>query len=169
MNIIRHEAEGDLAGIRYVHEKAFERPGEADLVDSLRDREAILISLVAERDGQVVGHIAYSLVQIKAGESTFNALGLAPLAVLPQLQRQGVGTELIESSLDDCRREGHALVIVLGHPDYYTRFGFTRADAYGIVCEFDVPPEAFMVKELQEDALTGVHGTVFYAPEFHEI
>jgi len=126
---------------------------------------AVLLSLVAEVDGAVVGHILFSPVTIETEASTKSAVGLAPMAVLPGHQRQGIGARLIERGLQELRRQGHTAVVVLGHPGYYPRFGFERASRFGLRCQFDCPDEAFMALELQPGALAEVRGLVRYRPE----
>jgi putative acetyltransferase len=170
---IRDETPADHAAIRRVHELAFGRPGEADLVDALRGRRPFTISLVATDgpDAGVVGHILFSPVTLVSGDSTtgldaVRLLGLGPMAVLPSWQRRGIGTMLVERSLAGCRHLGHAGVVVVGHPRFYHRFGFTPARARGFACEFPVPDDVFMVLELEPGALAGRTGLVRYAPEF---
>ena len=137
-------------------------------MDTLRARGKVTLSLVAVADDRVVGHILFSTVSIEAAEKTVSALGLAPMAVLPEFQRQGIGSLLVRSGLEECRKAGHRVVVVLGHPDYYPRFGFVPSTRHGIKSEFDVPDEVFMVTELSEGALSGCAGTAKYQPEFSE-
>lgn len=167
--IIRAETLRDIPDVRRVNELAFGRPAEADLVDALRETAHPIISLVAELDDQVVGHILFSPVTIESEDESLEALGLAPVAVLPDYQNRGIGAALIRSGLAECRCIGHEIVIVLGHPSYYPRFGFVTASTVGIRCEFEVPAEAFMVAELTPGALQGRHGVVHYPPEFQGV
>ena len=164
MLTIRRETPEDVAPIRYVNEQAFGQNGEAELVEKLRNRAVLTISLVAVRENKVVGHIAFSPVAIESKYSSFEA----PMAVLPAYQGKGIGSQLVQAGLEECRRLGHEIAVVLGHPDYYPRFGFIPAKARGIDCEFEAPDEAWMVLELQEGALTGKSGTVKFQSEFHE-
>lgn len=152
-----------------VETAAFGRINEARLVDSLRSAGALTFSAVAEAESKVVGHAAFSPVKIEDERGSFEALALAPVAVLPTWQRKGVGSALLKWSLDECRRLGHKLVIVVGHPEYYPRFGFVPATPGGIRCPFDVPSEAFMLLELQPGALAGRTGTIKYRPEFNDV
>jgi putative acetyltransferase len=152
-----------------VETAAFGRINEARLVDSLRSAGALTFSAVAEAESKVVGHAAFSPVKIEDERGSFEALALAPVAVLPTWQRKGVGSALLKWSLDECRRLGHKLVIVVGHPEYYPRFGFVPATPGGIRCPFDVPSEAFMLLELQPGALAGRTGTIRYRPEFNDV
>jgi putative acetyltransferase len=165
---IRKETPADRAAIFEVNLRAFGQPGEATLVDALRrDGDFIpALSLVAERDGTVVGHILFPPVTIESKTGSVPALALAPMAVLPELQRHGIGSLLVREGLAACRRLGHRIVIIVGHPEYYQRFGFTPARVKGIEAPFPVPDEAFMVLALTEGSLEGVHGTVRYPPAF---
>ncbi len=166
--IIRREEPQDIAAIRIVNEQAFGGSVEANAIDALRDRGAATLSLVAVIDEQVVGHLFFSLVTIESPDRSWPGLGLAPLAVLPEYQRQGIGTALMNAGLEECRRLGHARVIVLGHPAYYPRFGFERASAYGVRFEYEAPDEACMILALQPGALDGVSGVAKYQPEWNE-
>jgi putative acetyltransferase len=166
---IRPEQLEDIAAIRRVNERAFNRAAETDLVDRLREHGKVTLSLVAAREAQIVGHILFSPVVIESTQQSIAAVGLAPMAVLPELQNQGIGSQLVKAGLDDCRRLGHQIVVVLGHPDYYPRFGFVPASRHGIRSEYDVPDEVFMAMELQQGALTDCAGTVKYQPEFNDV
>jgi len=156
---IRSETVDDRDAVYRVHAAAFGRPAEADLVDRLRPAARPQVSLVAVEDGEVVGHVFFSPVTVESSAAVFTAFGLAPLAVLPGFQRRGVGTALVREGLRACRRLGHHIVFVLGHPEYYPRFGFETAAARALTSVYDVRPEAFMVAE----------GTVKYRPEFEGI
>ena len=159
---IRTETIEDISGIYAVVRAAFARPGEAELVGALRRANALVVSAVATVGSRIVGHVAFSPVRI----DDYSALALAPVAVEPEFQRQGIGAALIRWGLDECRRLGYGIVIVLGEPTYYGRFGFTSASQFGIDCPFPVPSEAFMVLELWSDAAAGRRGMVRYRPEF---
>jgi len=167
MKIIREERPEDIAGIYLVNERAFNQPDEANLVDLLRAHGKVSLSLVAVDDDRVLGHILFSPVTIERSAKTVSAIGLAPMAVLPEFQNQGIGSMLVRSGIEECRKAGHDCVIVLGHPEYYPRFGFVPASRYGIESEFDVRDEVFMALELYEGALAGCEGTVKYQPEFN--
>jgi putative acetyltransferase len=165
---IRPERPGDRAAIFAVHASAFPTDAEACLVDRLRDAGAATISLVAERDGRVVGHVLFSPVRV-VGEAgvAFGALGLAPVAVVPELQKDGIGGALIRAGFDACRAGGHPIVFVLGHPPYYPRFGFEPASRYGL--SYEGRPQfspAFFVRELEPGALAGRGGVVHYHAAF---
>ena len=166
MLTLRCETPEDIPAIHHIHTAAFGRPNEADLVDALRQHNALTISLVAVQDGRLVGHIALSPVTIASSTAIIAALGLAPMAVLPAYQRQGIGSQLVEAGLTACHHTPYGVVVVLGHPHYYPRFGFVSARPMGIVWEHDAPDEAFMVKEIQEGALLQTRGVVKYRPEF---
>jgi len=166
---IRQETPADAAQVWAVNQRAFERPDEANLVQQLTAAGAVTLSLVAEEDGQVLGHILFSPMTLDGEHGSLPAVGVGPLAVLPERQGQGIGAQLIRSGLDECRRLGHELVFVLGHPDYYPRFGFASTAPMGIRCEYDVPPEAFMLVELQPGALAGRQGIAHYRPEFNGV
>jgi putative acetyltransferase len=166
---IRLEKPEDIPAIRIVNELAFGRPAEADLVDALRRNGKSAVSLVAEDDDRIVGHILFSPVTVETVEREMVGAGLAPLAVIPERQNQRIGSMLVEHGLRRCREEGHQYVVVLGHPDYYPRFGFVPAGRFGIKSEYDVADEVFMVMELREGALRGCAGVVKYQPEFNEV
>lgn len=163
---IRSETSSDVAAIRRVHAEAFGQPDEADLVDALRAAGALRISLVAAEEGVVVGHVAFSPVVMRAGVSTINALGLAPMAVLPGWQRRGIGSRLVRAGLTACGATPYGLVFVLGAPWFYGRFGFKPAEFLGITWEHGGPPGAFMIQALRRGALRGLRGVVAYRPEF---
>ena len=161
---IRFEAPRDERGVRETNEQAFDTPFEARLVDALRGSPDS-IALVAALGDRVIGHILFTPVAIDPPAS-IRVAGLAPMSVRPEHQRLGVGGRLIRAGLDECRRLGYGAVVLVGHPDYYPRFGFVPAHTKGLTCEFAVPHEAFMVLELEPDALAGVSGVVRYRPEF---
>jgi putative acetyltransferase len=150
--------------VRRINELAFDGPAEADLVEALHRDGLVLISLVADVDGDTVGHILFSRMWVDTPAGAVDAACLAPLAVLPTQQQRGIGTALIGRGLDEMWRLGERLVIVVGHPGYYPRFGFEPAGAYGLTSPF--PAEAFMVKELQPGALRGIAGPVRYPAPF---
>lgn len=164
--MIRREIPEDIEAIRHVNEEAFGGKEEADIVDALRKRSATVLSLVATDEGRVIGHILFSPVIIESESSSFGAVALAPMSVLPEYQGKGIGSELVRAGLDECRALGHELVILVGHADYYPRFGFVPARERSIECEFEVPDEAWMLLELREGALGGRKGTVKFQTEF---
>lgn len=166
---VRLETESDANAIRAINLMAFGRPEEAELVDALRASGNLTFSLVAEEEDGVIGHIAFSPVRIQGGDDSIKALGMGPLAVTPTHQHTGIGTSLIQSGLLICRSRGYDLVFVLGHPDYYSLFGFATASASGLRWEHEAPDEAFMVKELLPGALARAGGVVSYGPEFNAV
>jgi putative acetyltransferase len=166
---IRPEEPGDLAAVRIINERAFGQPQEANIVDVLRENCESVLSLVATRDGRVVGHILFSPVTIDAGGTVMEGMGLAPMAVLPENQRQGIGSALVESGLAVLRKQSCAFIVVLGHPEYYPRFGFERASNHGITSHWPgIPDEAFMILVMDEVAMNGVTGVARYRDEFDE-
>ena len=164
---IRDERPGDQEAIRRVHCDAFGGDLEARLVDLLRERGKAVTSLVADVNGQIVGHILFSEVTIDAA-SECRALGLAPLSVLPANQHRGVGSSLVREGLTRCTGAGYDFVVLVGAPAYYARFGFHAAKTRGLDNEYGVNDE-FMVLELRKASLDRVRGLVRYAPEFAEV
>jgi putative acetyltransferase len=149
MTTIRPEIPDDLSMIYEIIFLAFGGTGEADLVNRIRNSPQFIpeLSLVAEIDGHLVGHILFSKITIENDGKEMECLGLAPLAVHPAWQRKGIGSQLVQIGLKTCVNNGHGLVIVLGHPEFYPRFGFIPASRKGIFAPFDVPDEAFMTYE----------------------
>jgi putative acetyltransferase len=147
---IRPETASDYAAIADLLAQAFGQTDEAILVDRIRRSPEYLpqLTLVAEVDGAIGGHILVSQVRL-VGENSRPILALAPLAVRPSHQRQGIGKALVKAALDIASTRPEPLVVVLGHPDYYPRFGFQPASQYGIQAPFAVPDEAFMVRWLK--------------------
>lgn len=161
---VREETPEDLEAIREVNRQAFGRDDEARLVDAIRDGGYARVSLVAEEGGLVVGHVLFSDLPIVTQAGTLHVLALAPVAVLPDRQRQGIGSRLIREGLRACAEAGHRAVVVLGHPAYYPRFGFSARLAERLQAPFSGP--AFMALELTPGALAGVTGEVRYPPPF---
>ncbi len=150
--------------VHSINRAAFGRTDEADLVESLRTEGAVLASLVAELETRIVGHILFSRMFIETSIGSIPAAALAPMAVLPTYQRQGIGGRLIRDGLDFLRRSHERIVIVLGHPDYYSRFGFSCEKARCLESPF--PPNALMAMELSPGALDGLEGKVKYPAAF---
>ena len=146
--LIRDEKESDWTAVYQINAAAFETCAEADLVETLRACVQPLISLVAEVDSAVVGHIMFSPVSVSA-DSRLRMMGLAPMAVVPAHQRQGIGSALVRAGLARCKAMACRAVVVLGHPEYYPRFGFSPASRFGLRCEYNVPDEVFMAMELE--------------------
>lgn len=168
MITIRREEWQDRKAIREVNLLAFGQPQEADVVDKLRQNCSDLLSLVAVRDDRVVGHILFSPATVEGKERVLHGMGLAPMSVLPEYQRQGIGSQLVREGVAELKERHCPFVIVLGHAEYYPRFGFERASVHGISSEWEVPDEAFMVLVLDEAVMLGASGMARYRPEFAE-
>jgi putative acetyltransferase len=164
--VIRREAPADAAAVREVNRGAFGQPDEAALVDRLRAHAALYLGLVAVDDRELVGHILFTPVPLHTAAGIVTFLALAPMAVRPARQRQGIGSTLVREGLAACRAAGYGLVVVVGHPPFYPRFGFVRARPLGLTSEPAFPDEAFMVAELTAGALHGRRGVIRYGPEF---
>ena len=165
---IQMENQEDRTAIHAINEMAFESPAEANLVDALREQVQSCISLVAEQDGEIVGHIMFSPVTL-SDHTDLKIMGLAPMAVAPKHQRKGIGSELVEVGLEQCKKQGYGAVVVLGHPEYYPRFGFLAASDFNINCEYEVPKEVFMLIELQSGYLHGKSGVIKYHSAFSDV
>jgi putative acetyltransferase len=165
---IRAERPADHPAIHAVHRAAFAGESEARLVDQLRRSPTFdpALSLVAIIENAIVGHVLFTGISIEDGARSTPALALAPVGVLPTWQRQGVGSRLIRSGLAACLERSHRLVVVLGHPTYYPRFGFVPATPLGILCPFPAPSEAFMVLDLQPGTPMQPCGAVRYPAAF---
>jgi putative acetyltransferase len=166
--IIREERPDDAPAVHAVNRAAFGTRGEADLVDALRREVSPLVSLVAEDGAEIVGHIMFSPVTL-AGAPGLVLMGLAPVAVAPSRQREGIGSLLVHEGLERCRALDAAAVVVLGHPEYYPRFGFVPASTASLRSEYDVPEDVFMVRALREGALHGLSGTIQYHRLFRDL
>lgn len=164
--LIRPEHSSDVADIDHVLRSAFPTDQEARLVDRLRKHQRLRLSLVAEIDGVIVGHIAFSEVTIAGSVASSAGVGLAPLAIRPELQRRALGSHLINEGLCACTRLGAGFVVVLGAPEYYHRFGFRSANLFGLNNEYGAR-DAFMALELKTGSITP--GLVGYAPEFADL
>lgn len=159
---IRDETPDDVAAIRAVNLEAFGQDAEGRIVDALRANGAATLSLVAIDNGTVVGHIMFSPLAV----GTVQGVGLGPMAVRPSHQRQGIGSRLIEAGVARLRTSGCPFIVVLGHPEFYPRFGFRPAATYGMTCEWDVASEAFMVALLDPAAGNRLRGMARYRAEF---
>lgn len=163
---IREEIAGDRAAIRALHQQVFEQDEEAHLVEALRANGGVSLSLVATVDGCLVGHILYSPATI--GQAV--GAGLGPLAVLPAYQRRGIGSLLVQMGNDRLRKDGCPFIIVLGHADYYPRFGFRPASTRGIRCQWSgVADQSFMLLVLDEHKMDGLSGVAHYRAEFSSL
>ena len=171
---VRLEEDADREAIRTVHTKSFPTPSEAQLVDALRESGRLWISLVAEEDGEIVGHVAFSPVSVSGvpqdgggdgGGGAGRGVGLGPVATLPDYRKRGIAEALILAGLARCKQRGHGFVVVLGDPAYYKRFGFEPARKANLSDEYD-GGDAFQVLELKPGAIPPAGGRVQYAPEF---
>ncbi len=168
---IRPETFKDYAGIKKVNDLAFNQPNEGILIEKLRSKIEFIkdLSLVAELNGLIVGHILFFPIKVIGEIKICNSLSLAPMSVLPGHQRKGIGSQLVIRGIESVKKIGFKSIIVLGHKDYYPKFGFTPASNWKITSPFEVPDEAFMALELAEGSLKNVSGLVEYPPEFDEV
>lgn len=163
--IIRKEQETDHPLVYQLNARVFENDSEAKLVEKLRGSSDTLLSLVAEKDERIVGHIMFSKVSL-IGHADLEIVGLAPLAVAPEVQNTGIGSQLVNRGLSMCADAGMDVIVVIGHAHYFPNFGFKSGTSFGIDCEYDVPEDVFMLNELKEGVLNGKSGVVFYHPAF---
>jgi putative acetyltransferase len=154
MVVIREEQQGDIAAIREVNDRAFGQTQEGEIIEELRGSCKELVSLVATEGEKIVGHILFSPAIIESDGEEVNGMGLAPMAVLPEYQRKGVGAMLVQKGIEKIREMGYPFIIVLGHAEYYRRFGFEQASIYGIKSQWDVPDAAFMVMILDSGIMS---------------
>lgn len=169
MTIIRPERPGEATQVRHITELAFGQLAEADLVDKLRTACADALSLVAD-DGAVVGHILFTPVVVERAAAPVVGMGLAPMSVRPDRQRQGIGSQLVRRGLEVLRERGCPFVVVVGHPEYYPRFGFEPASKHGLRSQWEgMPDAAFMALVLDAKAMTGVSGVARYRDELNKL
>jgi len=164
---IRPEQPGDQPAIRQVNEQAFGQPNEANAVDLIRARGHASLSIVATHDDQIVGHILFSPIALEPSKDGMQVLGIGPLAVRPDFQRTGIGSRLMRAGLWACRQRGADAVILVGHTEYYPRFGFQPARDFGLSSDYG-DGAAFMALELKPGALEVVKAKARYVPEFAE-
>jgi len=169
MITIRPENKEDLSTIKNVNDEAFGQPEEGNVINEIRKSDSQILSLVAEIEGSIVGHIFYSEAKIDCNNVSIKGMGLAPMAVLPEYQKQGIGKKLIIDSLEMLNTKDIPFIIVLGHEEYYPKFGFEKASKYDIKCQWKgVPDEAFMIMILDKEIMAGVSGVATYRKEFDE-
>ena len=167
--LIREEKPTDYNAVKSVNDKAFKQPVEGNIIEKLRYSDSRLLSLVAEMNNTVVGHIFFSSVTIDEHPYITDGMGLAPMAVLPKYQKQGIGKLLINKGIEILQKQSIPFIIVLGHETYYPKFGFEIASKYGLKCQWDgVPDEAFMVLILDKDRMKNVNGIARYREEWNE-
>ena len=166
--MIRKETAKDIQDIRKLNDLVFSGPAEGTIVDAIRERSPESLSLVAVLNEKIVGHIFFSPVEI-TGLKSIQAMGLGPMAVLPEYQKQGIGTALIKQGIIQLQELGCIVVVVLGHVEYYPKFGFSAASRHNLKCQWDgVPDSAFMVRFLKQEFDGVLSGTVKYMSEFND-
>ena len=166
---IREEVASDIDKIWEVNSEAFETETEANLVNALRNSGCTYLSLVAEIDNKVVGHILFTPVELSGNENKLKLMGLAPMAVFSQYQSKGISSQLVQAGLEHCQTLGYDAVVVLGHPNYYPKFGFSPSVKYGIKSEYEVPDEVFMILELTPGSLKNHEGVIKYHEAFNSV
>jgi putative acetyltransferase len=166
---VRKEKDSDKDNIWKVNAEAFETEAEANLVNALSDSGISFISLLAEEDEEIVGHILFTPVELIGDDSGLKLMSLAPMAVLTKLRKKGIGSQLVKTGIEKCLTQGFDAVVVLGHAEYYPKFGFVPSVKYGIKSEYDVPDEAFMVLELKEGSLKDKKGVIKYHAAFGSV
>ncbi len=173
--IIRKEEEKDFKTVFNLIKKAFETDPLSDhkeqfLVERLRKSDAFIpeLSIVAETQNKIVGHILLTKLKIKNTQKQFDSLALAPVSVLPEFQGKGIGSKLIKQAHEKAKELGHQSIVLLGHENYYPKFGYQQAHLFGIELPFDVPKENCMVIELTENGLKDISGIVEYPKEFYQ-
>ncbi len=162
---IRKETAADIEAVFEINRSAFPTEEEAQLVNRLRETASPLISLVAEGEQEIIGHILFTPVTLDSDTNLF-LMGLAPMAVNPARQNKGIGTLLARAGIEECRALGAAGLVVLGHPKYYPRFGFSPSANFGIKSKYDGAPEVFMVLELSAEVFAGKAGVISYHSSF---
>jgi putative acetyltransferase len=167
---IRNERPDDIKGIWKINSEAFESELEAKLVNTLRNSDTPYVSLVYEENNELMGHILFTRVELAGDTSGLRIMGLGPMAVAPKFQTKGIGSSLVKVGIQHLKSEGYDAIVVLGHPNYYPRFGFEDASKYGIESQWEeVPGEAFMVLELKNKGLKGKQGTIKFNEAFSSV
>lgn len=166
---IREERKDDIGFVRIVNDLAFNQKSEGNIVDKLRNSCKNILSLVAVSDQKIVGHILFSPAKIIHKDSEIIGMGLAPMAVLPEFQNKGIGSMLVREGIRRIKEMDYPFIIVLGHENYYPRFGFERASLHGLKSQWDgVPDEAFMVMIINKSVMAGIYGIAQYRSEFNK-
>lgn len=168
---IHPETKDDYTKITEINDLAFGQKNEGKLIEKLRRSENFNpeLSLVAELKGEIIGHILFYPIKINAGSVQFSSLALGPMSVIPAYQRMGAGSQLVVQGLQVAKKLGHKSVIVVGHPEYYPKFGFRQASHWNIKAPFEVPDNAFLAMELVKNELNNNSGVVEYPKEFHDV
>lgn len=166
---IRKETDSDIEKIWQINAEAFETEAEANLINALRKSGISYISLVAEEGEDIVGHIFFTPVELTDSKSELKIMGLAPMAVASKHQKKGIGSQLVKEGLEHCLTQYYDAVVVLGHPQYYPKFGFLPSVKYGIKSEYDVPDDVFMLLELKKGVFEKGQGIIKYHDAFGNI
>lgn len=168
--LIRNERKNDYDQITKINDLAFGQKNEGKMIEALRKTSDYnyLLSLVAEIKHKIVGHILFYPIKIRNKANKCTVLSLAPIAVHPEYQNKGIGSKLIKRGLDIAKKLDFKVVIVVGHPKYYPRFGFTPAKNWGIKLPFDVPDDVFLALELKENTLKNCSGIVEFPKEYFD-
>ena len=166
---IREEKPSDIEKIWEVNTDAFGTKDEANIVNALRSSGCAYISLVAETEDKVVGYILFTPVELSGNQNNLKIVGLAPMAVSSQYQNKGIGSKLVKAGLERCKSLGYDAVVVLGHPNYYPKFGFIPSVEFGIKSEYEVPDEVFMILELVQGVLKNHKGIIKYHEAFNSV
>lgn len=159
---IREEKPTDIKKIWDINIAAFETDGEARLINALRDGGTPFLSLVYEQNNDLLGHILFTPVTLGGEHASAHLMGLAPMAVLPGHQNSGIGSALVKAGIQKCTADSCDAIVVLGHPEFYPRFGFRSSVEFGIKSEYEVPDEVFMILELEQNSLDGANGIIKY-------
>lgn len=168
---IRSEVKGDYEAITVVNDKAFKGTQESQIVKKLRVTKSFdpELSLVADNDNQIIGHILLTETTLEiSSQEKRSLLLLAPMAILPEYQKNGIGKQLILKAIEKAKKTDYPAIILLGHPEYYSRFGFKPSSLWNIKMDIDAPEEAIMILELKEKALQNIQGIVHLNPAFFE-
>lgn len=168
---LRPENKNDYSAISMINDMAFGQEAEGKLIENLRKNRKFIkdLSLVACMGSEIVGHILFFPIIIKSDNEEFHSLALAPMSVIPELQSLGIGSQLVQKGLAKAKKLGHKSVIVLGHDNFYPKFGFKPASEFNIKAPFEVPDTAFMAIELYSGSLKNTQGTVTYPKEFDNV